>query len=226
MTRLGQTIFGSILAAAAALSSHAQNAATSQRSTAPAHAATTAPAVGPARPQFIELDELDPAESKTVEWMSVLDGAIPAKPGDGRSRWNYYKRDVPTMLKQLWRWQLRREDGSARDAWLGIGLGDGVTPDQPLVVRFLVLRSGADQAGVKVNDKIIAIDDVKDPGWLIMPYVARRRAGEEVRLTVERTGVPTPIELRVRLMNTKAMDELLRRPYNQEDRPGARMFLQ
>jgi S1-C subfamily serine protease len=98
-----------------------------------------------------------------------------------------------------------------------IGIGYNATP-VPLVVRFILLGGSADKAEVKVNDKIISFAGVENPdGYTLQSLLRDGQPGEEVKLVVQRMGLP--IELKVRLMSVDEMMNLTRRPENSQARP-------
>jgi C-terminal processing protease CtpA/Prc len=89
--------------------------------------------------------------------------------------------------------------------FLGIAINAG---DSPPNVRQVVLGSGADQAGVHVNDKIVALGDLENPDAMaIQNFVRKHNPGERVRLKIERFGVP--IELQVQLISDIDLARLL-----------------
>ena len=87
--------------------------------------------------------------------------------------------------------------------FLGIQYSDG---PPPLSIQSVVPRSGADRAGVKVGDKIVALGDVRMPdAAAIQQFVRRSSAGTEVPLELDRLG--TTVKLRVRLMSVEELHE-------------------
>jgi S1-C subfamily serine protease len=99
-------------------------------------------------------------------------------------------------------------DGDPRTyGFLGVRYDDG-TP--PLVIRYVVPRSGAANAGVQVGDRIVWLRDLHLPDSAkIKDMVRVARPGEWVRLVVERDGAE--IEMHVRLISIRELIELDKR---------------
>lgn len=92
-------------------------------------------------------------------------------------------------------------------AWIGITMDRG--GDTGVRVEHVVRGGPADRAGLKVGDRIVAIDGarVTAPAH-VSRNVTTRKAGETVVLSLERTG--TPVRASIVLASRPSGDEILR----------------
>ena len=90
------------------------------------------------------------------------------------------------------------EQRASRDGFGGIGITiDDQDRDKKIRVASVMEDTPADRSGVKTGDEIIRIDDEPTSNLTTTDVVHRLRGavGAPVRLTVERTGAPAPLEL-------------------------------
>jgi thiol-disulfide isomerase/thioredoxin len=92
-------------------------------------------------------------------------------------------------------------------AWIGVTMDAG--GDTGVRVEHVVRGGPADRAGMKVGDRIVAIDGarVTQPAQ-VSRNVTSRKAGETITLSLERTG--NPIRASIVLASRPSGDEILR----------------
>lgn len=92
---------------------------------------------------------------------------------------------------------LRYESEATLDNWLkGVDEPDPVKglglsmwePEIENVIAQVMPESPAAKAGFKVNDRIIAVDDLYQPGWMEWVDYVRERPGQTIAVEVERDG--------------------------------------
>ena len=92
----------------------------------------------------------------------------------------------------------RLERASFEGSFEGIGALVGLDNGE-LVVRAPIANSPAQRAGIRANDKILAVDGESTAGLTLLEAVNRIRGprGSEVRLTVLHQGELDPVEVRI-----------------------------
>jgi regulator of sigma E protease len=78
------------------------------------------------------------------------------------------------------------------DANIKIGVS-GLSPDFPTEIGNLVQGFPAEKAGVRVNDKIIAVDGKRAGYWTQFSDMIKQSNGKQIALTIERDGKPASI---------------------------------
>lgn len=78
----------------------------------------------------------------------------------------------------------------------GLALYMGVQPTSEPIVGFVVKGGAGDQAGLKRGDRILSIDDVKNPSWEEIRDNGVISANKDLSLTVQRDGNVMPITVR------------------------------
>jgi S1-C subfamily serine protease len=150
---------------------------------------TTKPANSAATLRQQPINEQDSSNIRVEEWKLTL---------------------LDDQYETPYRGRLLRIVQGASYGFLGIGINNG-TP--PLRIQQVVPGSGAEKAGVLVNDKILALGDLENPdAAAVMNFVRNHNPGEQVRLKVDRFGVP--LEFQVQLISVIDLDRLVARTRN------------
>lgn len=86
---------------------------------------------------------------------------------------------------------LQLKASSTSEGIVEVGLGQPL----PAEVGDVVDGTPADQSGLKKGDKILSIDGVEIKDWYSMASVIKKKANQEITLTVERDGNQRQIEI-------------------------------
>jgi carboxyl-terminal processing protease len=97
----------------------------------------------------------------------------------------------------IWPDQLRRFEQTIKGNFVGVGIMIRHDDKRDIQVINPLEGSPASRFGVKSDDRILAVDGKSTVGWTLNKAVdaITGPAGENVRLTVRREGIPEPIEL-------------------------------
>ena len=128
-----------------------------------------------------------PKLPETVIYREFGDGAV----GELATRFE----DEFTQI--IWPDQLRRFEQTIKGNFVGVGIMIRHDDKRDIQVINPLEGSPASRFGVKSDDRILAVDGKSTVGWTLNKAVdaITGPAGENVRLTVRREGVPEPIEL-------------------------------
>src|SRR6516165_849687 len=82
-------------------------------------------------------------------------------------------------------------------ALLGVQWKAQLTPY--VTLKSVVPGSSADRAGLKLDDRILAVDGYPQHIMTLAPAISRGKPGNVVTLSVQRPGVPQPFDVQVAL---------------------------
>jgi predicted metalloprotease with PDZ domain len=95
-------------------------------------------------------------------------------------------------------WATPPESPTPAYAFMGLGLSDRAGEKHPVVAQ-VAEKSSAERAGIKIEDRVTALDDVPMPDReTFMLHMAGRRWGESVRVTLMRDGKPLTLAVPLR----------------------------